>query len=133
MNEQGDVVVAVKWAYRYYSLVSEEFGSLDDAIAAAEYASDAGSESLRSIEVFTPEHRVISAGDVWDMVDAHNERERAVATPALRTVAVVHTQGPDGDWSTGDAYSTREAATAEAARLRTFLGEARVRIDPARR
>ncbi len=124
----------IKWAYRHGSLTSAEFDTLDEAVASASWASDAGEEALKSFEVFGDEHSLIDEKEAYDLMHAYGDRqydewmERTKDAP--KATHRIDVKGTDGAWSYWcDTYSAEEAL-AKAADLKAMFGDERVSVRP---
>jgi len=123
--------VYLKWAHVYGCVEVEEFATLEDAVLAAEYASDAGTESLSCIE--GPDGTV-SADSYRVIVDAEREAQRArwkAAEPDKFRVSVFP---PDGvtkreKWTVLDSFVGEREARALFDEMVLVVGADRVRFE----
>lgn len=109
MSEIGPVL---KWAWRYHSISVEDFDTLDDAVWAAQFASDDGQEALECIEI-PAEGRIIPADEVWNLADALGRVRAAESRPMVR-VAEVTVTAPNGEFvsTVYEVWANAEAAYA---------------------
>ena len=120
----------LKWAWVHHALDATIHDSLDDALEAAVYAADCGDESLDCIELFEPEHRIISSDEAWKLAKPIEQRrddeyaaQRDAVTHAVRLAS------PDGKESTYFASATSEAeAIAKAEDIAAKYGAGRASV-----
>ena len=125
----------IKWAYRYGALTSETFNSLDDAVSAASWASDAGEEALHSFEVIDGEaSRVIDKAEAFDLVHAYSDAEYAKwcerTKDEPKITHVIDVKGPDGVWAFWDNAHSLTEAHGKALEFSGLVGPDRVKIRP---
>jgi hypothetical protein len=121
---------ALKWAWRYGRLQVEAFDSLDDAIAAAGYASDDGQEAIDCVEVWCDDgYRRISGTEVLEMwrTDPDNEANQEPGSPPSTAVVIQH---PDLKDSGREWFWDEDEAALRFGDLRRLLGD-RVSVEPA--
>lgn len=122
----------LKWAWRYSVLGVDIYDSLDDAVRAAMWASDAGEEALDCIEVVRIDgtREVLGRDAVYELqrpIEEEREKEyKARPTPTV----VLSVQGPSGKWATYSSYVERDKADGDADRFRQALGPDRVKLTP---
>jgi hypothetical protein len=128
MGENNQPLV-LKWAWHRFSLEVSQYDSVDEAVDAAGYASDAGDEALDCIEVFDGDgHRVIPGDEALDLAHERSQsrRERNEPAPVVATVRVRHPEK-------GDAvvlpYTDTGRAQQDYERMVARLGESRVTIS----
>lgn len=121
--------LAVKWAYRYHSLVFDYFDTLDEAVSVAGYASDDGQEVLDCIEVWDNDgHRILSSGEVFRLYEEREKARKAAAPPPKPVVATLFVTSPDGKEVPYSTFTSDDRLEEVAARLREHLGD-RVRVQ----
>ena len=121
--------LAVKWAHRYHHLEFDYFDSLEDAVSAAGYASDAGEESLDCIEVWDDQgHRILGPGEVFKLYAEMEKRREEAAGPAKPVVATMYVTSPDGEETCYSTFSAEDRLEEVTAKLRERLGD-RVRVQ----
>ncbi len=124
----------IKWAYRYGSLQAENFDTLEDAVAAASWASDAGEESLKSFEVFGDEYRLIDEKEAYDLMHAYSDaeyekwRERTKDEP--KVTHIIDVKGPNGVWACWQNGYGLDDASAKASAVAATVGAERVQVRP---
>lgn len=130
-------MTVIKWAWSQYNLYADEFDTLDDAIASASAAADAGVESLHCIEVVDGDRRRIITYDSPEF-RKYEEAKRSAWRREIdtkRTVATIYVRPPMRDsadmqtWAWYGQYKSRDDAEAAASRLAETLGADRVRVE----
>ena len=121
---------AIKWAWRHFALEADVYDTLDEAIEAAVYASDYGSEALDCIE--HEGERITEASEQYEAVerrilDEHMAWHRRDRTTPTHRIQARH---PDGKWVTLYAVTPpiSDALAEELAEFVEALGEDRVRV-----
>lgn len=131
-TDNKSMTIVLKFAYRHSVHEVEEYDDLDDALASAHYAADAGLESLDRIEVFEEgqEPRVLSAREIEELNRPRIEAEMAEWSAAPPAVAMLEIANGKGEWARYSSYADIDAATTRATELRAVLGDSRVRVMP---
>jgi hypothetical protein len=119
--------LVLKWARRHHSMTVDEFDSLDEALAEAQYASDYGQEALDHIEVWAGDGsvRIVAAEEAWDLLEPKAAQKQAKYEanakehPVIAQIAI--TTGKDQAWF--GAYTNKVEAQREYNRLHAILGD----------
>lgn len=128
-------MTVIKWSWHHFVLGAEEFDTFEEAVRAAVYASDAGSESLENIEVAengesklfdwgSPEFKAISES-IWAEQDSEMRAE--FATP--RWTVRLRSPNDQKTWVYLESFSDKDAAASAASELQQQFGAKRVRIE----
>lgn len=124
--------LVVKWAYRYHRLQFDYFNSLQEAVEAAVWASDAGEEALESFEVWDDTgYRLIPHDEAYRLTEEESSRryEEYKAKSDQRVfVAELWVKAPDGTETQWSAFESMDRANEVMAELAPMGHRARLKI-----
>lgn len=124
-------MTVIRWAWRHFALTADTFNTLDEAVVASLWASDAGEDSLDSIEVVDGQDRTVYDPEAVGRLTAPFEakqREEYALQP--EPTMIVDVRSPSGDWGSYASFVDEAKAMNQAERFRELLGEDRVRLRP---
>jgi hypothetical protein len=117
----------LKWSVVYGTQTVEEFPNLDEAVSAAKYASDAGSESYQYIEGPDGVVDPATVRALWDSLDEEESKtwRSQERVPNTHTV-ILQQQGSSSRAAVVEWAKSEEDAQAKAERWRARYGD---RVD----